>query len=148
MCRLVLFAGTCTRCNESLTWADLSQQLSCLEAKNADEFGGCRRGVDVETHAFDQECDTCAGEDEGVAGLDFGEQQHHPYYQQYHEYAQFQLQHQQQQTYQQSGSTEATSAAAVAAVTSSTSPVVLQGQSKRPSPKEETDGRRKKRART
>ncbi|KAJ3943685.1 uncharacterized protein N0V96_006615 [Colletotrichum fioriniae] len=73
MCRLVLFAGTCTRCNESLTWADLSQQLSCLEAKNADKFGSCRRGVDVETHAFDQECDACAGEDEGVAGMDFGE---------------------------------------------------------------------------
>ncbi|KAJ0297160.1 hypothetical protein COL516b_010899 [Colletotrichum fioriniae] len=71
MCRLVLFAGTCTRCNESLTWADLSQQLSCLEAKNADKFGSCRRGVDVETHAFDQECDACAGEDEGVAGMDF-----------------------------------------------------------------------------
>ncbi|TQN69897.1 hypothetical protein CSHISOI_05586 [Colletotrichum shisoi] len=84
MCRLVLFAGTCVRCNESLTWADLSQQLSCLEAKNADSFGGCRRGVDVETHAFDQECDACAGEDEGVAGMDFGEQQ----YQQYQQYQQ------------------------------------------------------------
>ncbi|KAK2055531.1 hypothetical protein LY76DRAFT_494949, partial [Colletotrichum caudatum] len=70
MCRLVLFAGTCTRCNESLTWDDLSQQLSCLEAKNADSFGGCRRGVDVETHVFDQECDACAGEDEGVAGME------------------------------------------------------------------------------
>ncbi|TKW52286.1 hypothetical protein CTA1_5287 [Colletotrichum tanaceti] len=74
MCRLVLFAGACVRCNESLAWDDLSQRLSCLEAKNADSFGGCRRGVDVETHAFDQECDACAGEDEGVAGMDFGAQ--------------------------------------------------------------------------
>ncbi|TIC95972.1 hypothetical protein CH35J_008245 [Colletotrichum higginsianum] len=81
MCRLVLFAGTCVRCNESLTWADLSQHLSCLEAKNADSFGGCRRGVDVETHPFDQECDACAGEDEGVAGMDFGGQQYQQYQQ-------------------------------------------------------------------
>ncbi|KAJ0288223.1 hypothetical protein COL940_002008 [Colletotrichum noveboracense] len=101
MCRLILFAGTCTHCNQSLTWAELSQQLSCLEAKNADEFGGCRRGVDVETHAFDQECDACAGEDEGVAGMDFGEQQYqaaqYHNHQQYHEYAQYQLQQQQGQ---------------------------------------------------
>ncbi|EFQ33008.1 hypothetical protein CGRA01v4_00512 [Colletotrichum graminicola] len=87
MCRLVLFAGTCTRCNESLTWADLSQELSCLEAKNADSFGSCRRGVDVETHAFDQECDACAGEDEGVAGMDFGDQEHQQYQQQYQQAA-------------------------------------------------------------
>ncbi|TDZ41373.1 hypothetical protein CTRI78_v009694 [Colletotrichum trifolii] len=96
MCRLVLFAGTCTICNESLTWADLSQELSCLAAKNADAFGSCRRGVDVETHSFDQECDACAGEDEGVGGMDFGEELYHrllfEQHQRYHGYAQEQLQ--------------------------------------------------------
>ncbi|KAL0940566.1 uncharacterized protein CTRU02_203329 [Colletotrichum truncatum] len=143
MCRLVLFAGTCTRCNESLTWADLSQQLSCLEAKNIDEFGGCRRGVDIETHAFDQECDACAGEDEGVAGMDFGEQQYqeqYQQYQQYHQYAQYQLHHR-QQSYQQSGSSTQGS-------TTIASPLSAQGTSKRGSAKDEGDGRRKKRART
>ncbi|GJC87659.1 hypothetical protein ColLi_10497 [Colletotrichum liriopes] len=119
MCRLVLFAGTCTRCNESLTWADLSQQLSCLEAKNSDSFGSCRRGVDIETHAFDQECDACAGEDEGVAGMDFGEQE----YQQYQQYQQYQP-------------------------ASAASPSMAQSSSKRGSGREEVEGRRKKRART
>lgn len=144
MCRLVLFAGTCTRCGESLTWADLSQQLSCLEAKNADVFGGCRRGVDVETHAFDQECDSCAGEDEGVAGMDFGEQQYHQQYQQYHQYAQHQLQ-QQQQHYQHYQHHQQPSSSS-----SSASPMVVQGQSKRSSGKEEADrdSRKRKRART
>ncbi|KAK1453014.1 hypothetical protein CCUS01_02031 [Colletotrichum cuscutae] len=121
MCRLVLFAGTCTRCNESLTWADLSQQLSCLEAKNADKFGSCRRGVDVETHAFDQECDACAGEDEGVAGMDFGEQD----FQQYH--------HQYQQSYTAAGS-------------SSSASIPQPGSSKRS--RDEGEGRKKKKART
>ncbi|GKT51589.1 uncharacterized protein ColSpa_11770 [Colletotrichum spaethianum] len=121
MCRLVLFAGTCTRCNESLTWADLSQQLSCLEAKNADSFGSCRRGVEIETHAFDQECDACAGEDEGVAGMDFGEQE----YQQY-------------QPYQQHQSASA----------SASTPSIAQSSSKRGSGREDGEGRKKKRART
>ncbi|KAH0444689.1 hypothetical protein CcaCcLH18_00347 [Colletotrichum camelliae] len=141
MCRLVLFAGACTRCNQSLTWADLSQQLSCLEAKNADEFGGCRRGVDVETHAFDQECDACAGEDEGVAGMDFGEQQYqaaqYHNHQQYHEYAQYQLQ---QQQGQQQAFGSASSSQPAAAAQGSTS--------KRSSARDEGEGRRKKRART
>ncbi|KAK2025418.1 hypothetical protein LX32DRAFT_655504 [Colletotrichum zoysiae] len=123
MCRLVLFAGTCTRCNESLTWDDLSQQLSCLEAKNADSFGGCRRGVDVETHAFDQECDACAGEDEGVAGMEFGDQEYH------HQ--------QQQQQYQPSASSASASASSIA-----------QGSSKRGGGREDGEGRTKKRART
>ncbi|KAK1584993.1 uncharacterized protein LY79DRAFT_671423 [Colletotrichum navitas] len=119
MCRLVLFAGTCTRCNESLTWADLSQELSCLEAKNVDSFGSCRRGVDVETHAFDQECDACAGEDEGVAGMDFGDQQY-------------------QQQYQQAASASASTSASIA-----------QSSSKRGSGgRADGEGRSKKRART
>jgi hypothetical protein len=63
---MLVFAGTCTRCEEAFTWDDLTQQLWCLEAKNADAFGECRRGVQVEQHSFDQECDRCAEEDEGV----------------------------------------------------------------------------------
>jgi hypothetical protein len=35
-----------------------------------DAFGECRRGVSVEQHSFDQECDACADEDEGVAGME------------------------------------------------------------------------------
>ncbi|KAF5525656.1 hypothetical protein CGCA056_v003373 [Colletotrichum aenigma] len=140
MCRLILFAGTCTRCNQSLTWAELSQQLSCLEAKNADEFGGCRRGVDVETHAFDQECDACAGEDEGVAGMDFGEQQYqaaqYHNHQQYHEYAQYQLQQQQRQQHAFG------SASSHSATTAPGSTI------KRSGARDEGEGRRKKKART
>ncbi|KAK1984467.1 hypothetical protein LZ30DRAFT_747844 [Colletotrichum cereale] len=127
MCRLVLFAGTCTRCNESLTWAELSQQLSCLEAKNADSFGSCRRGVDTETHAFDQECDACAAEDEGVAGMEFGDQE----YQEYQQYQQYQQQYRQP-----------------AASTSASSPSIAQSSSKRGSGREDGEGRKKKRART
>jgi hypothetical protein len=69
MCRIVVFSGTCTRCNNLFTWDDLSQQLSCLEAKNAGVFGECRRGIHKEEHQFDQECPTCEEEvnaDEGV----------------------------------------------------------------------------------
>ncbi|KAI3558329.1 hypothetical protein CPAR01_12861 [Colletotrichum paranaense] len=131
MCRLVLFAGTCTRCNESLTWADLSQQLSCLEAKNADKFGSCRRGVDVETHAFDQECDACAGEDEGVAGMDFGEQDFQQYHHQYQQYQQYQ---------------HPSSAAYTAAGSSSSASIPQPGSSKRG--RDEGEGRKKKKART
>lgn len=63
---MVVFAGSCTRCHKTLTWADLTQELWCLDAKNADTFGGCGRGVSVDRHSFDQECDQCAQEDEGV----------------------------------------------------------------------------------
>ncbi|KAK2003164.1 hypothetical protein LX36DRAFT_651498 [Colletotrichum falcatum] len=137
MCRLVLFAGTCTRCGESLTWADLSQQLSCLEAKNADSFGSCRRGVDVETHAFDQECDACAGEDEGVAGMEFGDQEYHEY-QEYQEY---------QQQYQPSASALVSTSASASA--SSSSPSTAQRSGKRASgSRDDAEGRMKKRART
>lgn len=66
MCRMIVFAGRCTRCEEAFTWDSLTQQLWCLEAKNEDAFGQCRRGVQVEQHAFDQECERCEEEDEGV----------------------------------------------------------------------------------
>jgi hypothetical protein len=60
MCRYVAFSGTCPRCGGVFTWDDLSQQLSCLEAKNNGIFGDCRKGIQVEPHSFDQECDPCA----------------------------------------------------------------------------------------
>ncbi|PNY28190.1 Uncharacterized protein TCAP_01884 [Tolypocladium capitatum] len=69
MCRLLVFSGSCTRCGDSFTWDDLSQQLSCLEAKNNGVFGDCDNGVFAEHHAFDQECDRCAEEDEGVGDV-------------------------------------------------------------------------------
>lgn len=72
MCRLLVFSGSCTRCGNSCTWEDLAQQLACLESKNAGSFGECERGVLVEQHDFDQECDACTEEDEGIGdvGLD------------------------------------------------------------------------------
>lgn len=80
MCRLVAFSGQCSHCSSHFTWDELSQRLSCLEAKNAGVFGHCRRGVQVEEHAFDQECDKCTAEleaDEGYGGMEedtrFGE---------------------------------------------------------------------------
>ncbi|KAH7311708.1 hypothetical protein B0I35DRAFT_70979 [Stachybotrys elegans] len=70
MCRMVVYLGGCTRCLESFTWDDLTQRLSCLQAKNRDAFGSCDKGVYTEKHEFDQECDRCALEDEGVGDVD------------------------------------------------------------------------------
>ncbi|KAL2680659.1 hypothetical protein Neosp_008262 [[Neocosmospora] mangrovei] len=70
MCRMVVFEGLCTRCGTPQTWTDLTQELSCLEAKNKGCFGQCSRGIHVEEHDFDQECNTCADEDEGIGDLD------------------------------------------------------------------------------
>lgn len=74
MCRRIVFSGTCSHCAGGFVWEELSQELSCLEAKNAGVFGQCRRGVQVEEHRFDQECDPCTAEmeaDEGYgAGID------------------------------------------------------------------------------
>lgn len=70
MCRLVVFLGSCTRCGESKTWDELTQQLSCLEAKNNCAFGDCSGGVMTEEHAFDQECDGCLEDDEGIGDLE------------------------------------------------------------------------------
>lgn len=66
---MVIFAGACTRCEESHTWDDLTQYLSCLEAKNNCSFGDCDAAVYEERHDFDQECDRCAEEDEGVGDV-------------------------------------------------------------------------------
>ncbi len=68
---MIVFAGKCSCCGGTFTWADLSQELSCLEAKNVGGFGQCRRGVQTEEHSFDQECEPCLAEmeaDEGYAG--------------------------------------------------------------------------------
>lgn len=70
MCRMVVFAGTCTRCGDAQTWTDLTQELSCLEAKNKGCFGECTKGILVEEHDFDQECQTCSEEDEGIGDLE------------------------------------------------------------------------------
>lgn len=70
MCRIVLFSGTCTRCDNRFTWDDLSQELSCLEAKNTGVFGECRRGIQKEEHEFDQECPTCEEESNADEGVD------------------------------------------------------------------------------
>lgn len=69
MCRLVVFTGTCPRCAGEFTWEELSQELSCLDAKNVGRFGQCRRGINYEYHRFDQDCPACTeelNEDEGV----------------------------------------------------------------------------------
>ncbi|EAA29685.1 hypothetical protein GE21DRAFT_3678 [Neurospora crassa] len=71
MCRHIVFSGTCPHCTEHFVWEDLSQELSCLEAKNTGVFGQCAFGVQIEEHEFDQECEPCAAEnerDEGYGG--------------------------------------------------------------------------------
>lgn len=72
MCRMMVFSGPCLCCGEYFRWNDLSQELACLEAKNNGIFGDCRRGIAMEEHSFEQECDACAEAglaDEGV-GMD------------------------------------------------------------------------------
>lgn len=71
MCRLVVFKGTCPHCSDTFTWDELTQELSCLEAKNNGTFGLCKEGTLVDEKEHDQECDACAAEleaDEGYAG--------------------------------------------------------------------------------
>ena len=71
MCRLVVFKGTCPQCSDKFTWDELTQELSCLEAKNNGTFGLCKEGTMVDEKEHDQECDACAAEleaDEGYAG--------------------------------------------------------------------------------
>ena len=73
MCRIICFNGICTTCAGRFVWSDLSQELSCLDAKNVGLFGHCKRGVQTEEHAFDQECDGCAalaGQDEGYVDME------------------------------------------------------------------------------
>lgn len=66
---MVIFAGACIKCGEASTWEELSQALSCLEAKNNGAVGDCTNGVKIEQHKFDQEYDHCAQEDEGLGGV-------------------------------------------------------------------------------
>jgi len=73
MCRMIAFSGRCSQCTGSFTWDDVSQRLSCLEAKNAGVFGQCRHGIEVEQHSFDQECEKCTAAmdtDEGYGGIE------------------------------------------------------------------------------
>jgi hypothetical protein len=67
---MVVFVGSCPRCAGEFTWDDLAQQLSCLEAKNVGVFGQCRRGIQMESHTFDQECAACAEEEDVDEGVD------------------------------------------------------------------------------
>lgn len=69
MCRHIKFEGACTRCTEKQIWEDLSQKLYCLDAKNDGTFGHCYRGIFVESHSFDQECQRCIYQDEGIGDL-------------------------------------------------------------------------------
>ena len=59
MCRKVEFLGRCTTCGKSCKWDYLTQNLSCLEAKNNLCFGLCRSGVELNQDPFDQDCDDC-----------------------------------------------------------------------------------------
>ncbi|KAH7625181.1 hypothetical protein SMAC4_12921 [Sordaria macrospora] len=69
MCRQMVFSGTCPQCTQHFIWRDLSQELSCLEAKNTGVFGQCTFGVQIEEHRFDQECEPCAAENERDEGV-------------------------------------------------------------------------------
>ncbi|KAJ4390415.1 hypothetical protein N0V85_007243 [Neurospora sp. IMI 360204] len=68
MCRQIVFSGTCPQCTQHFIWQDLSQELSCLEAKNTGVFGQCAFGVQIEEHQFDQECEPCAVDNERDEG--------------------------------------------------------------------------------
>ncbi|CAH0017471.1 unnamed protein product [Clonostachys rhizophaga] len=71
MCRKLIFVGHCSECQEKKEpWDDLTQELSCLQAKNAGRFGACERGVYTEDHPFIGVCDECDGKDEGVGILE------------------------------------------------------------------------------
>ncbi|SPQ27097.1 c52c9910-d843-4e6f-a87e-e12fba58175a [Thermothielavioides terrestris] len=72
MCRKVVFSGTCPHCSGRFTWDELTQELSCLEAKNNGVFGLCKEGTVVDEKPHDQECDACAAELEADEGYDGG----------------------------------------------------------------------------
>ena len=67
---MVVFAGYCPICGEYFAWDDLTQKLSCLEAKNNGTFSDCKNGVHIDEHEFDQECDVCAEENAADDGID------------------------------------------------------------------------------
>ncbi|KAK4139925.1 uncharacterized protein C8A04DRAFT_40328 [Dichotomopilus funicola] len=72
MCRLIVFKGTCPHCCQEFTWDELSQELSCLEAKNNGTFALCQDGASVDEKPHDQECDACTAELEEDEGYDDG----------------------------------------------------------------------------
>ncbi len=67
MCRKITFAGTCEKCAKRFTWHELTQDLSCLEAKNNRCFGDCSNGVDEQEVLYDRECDDCERETKRAA---------------------------------------------------------------------------------
>ncbi|KAK4108608.1 hypothetical protein N656DRAFT_801754 [Canariomyces notabilis] len=79
MCRKVVFKGQCTECNNTFTWDELSQELSCLEAKNNGVFGMCKEGVHVDEKPHDQECDPCLAEMAADEGYDGGTDEVEPF---------------------------------------------------------------------
>lgn len=57
---MVIFSGYCPRCSVSYEVPELTQCVSCLEAKNNGEFGNCRRGVNYDQHDPGMECAPCS----------------------------------------------------------------------------------------
>lgn len=60
MCRMVIFRGYCVRCGALYEVPELTQSVSCLEAKNNGTFGDCRRGVNYDQHDPGMECSPCS----------------------------------------------------------------------------------------
>ncbi|CAN8104400.1 unnamed protein product [Discula destructiva] len=60
MCRMVIFSGYCVRCRMPYEVSELTQCVSCLEAKNNGAFGHCRRGVNYDQHDPGMECAPCS----------------------------------------------------------------------------------------
>lgn len=60
MCRMVIFSGKCIRCGASYTVPELTQSVSCLEAKNNGGFGECSKGVNYDQHDPALECAPCS----------------------------------------------------------------------------------------
>lgn len=60
MCRMVIFSGYCVRCGVAYQVPELTQSVSCLEAKNNGAFGDCKRGVHYDQHDPGMECSPCS----------------------------------------------------------------------------------------
>lgn len=73
MCRMIVFAGNCTRCGRYYTWPSLDQSISCLEAKNNGVFGDCSKQVHMDERQANLECASCSTlsmVDEGISLVD------------------------------------------------------------------------------
>lgn len=57
---MVIFSGKCIRCGASYTVPELTQSVSCLEAKNNGGFGECSKGVNYDQHDPALECAPCS----------------------------------------------------------------------------------------